>query len=144
MAALLPLPAVEGLECKTLKIYAFQAANVDVDLVRVRTRNVIGVNTADRTKIVLGRLGVELVEDYCIRGSEQAESFRLDNQMQKPFLGANRTITINDPFKVGGDLESDPAAMAASLISRHIYLVSDQLSAVSYQQQGHFISLADR
>jgi hypothetical protein len=133
MAVLLPLPTVEGLKRQTLEVHSFQAANVDIDLVRVRARNVIGVDTADRTKVVLGRPGIELIEGHCIGRSEQTELFRLDDEMEKPLLRANRTVASNDSFQVGSNLESHPAAMASSLIGWHRHLGSFQRSAISNQ-----------
>src|SRR5262249_44621521 len=98
MAALLPLSTVEELRCKTLEVHAFKAAHVDVNLVRVRARDVVRMNPAGWAKVVLGRLSVELVESHCVCWGEQAELPRFDDQMQKPFLGANRTVAIDDPF----------------------------------------------
>jgi len=129
MATLFPLAAVEGLRRKALQVHSFKAANVDIDLVWVRTWNVVGVNTADRAKVVFGGFGVELVKGYCICGSKQAELPGLNDQMQKSFLGANRTVAINDSVQVGRDLESHPSAMAASLIGWHRHLRSFQRSA---------------
>jgi hypothetical protein len=70
MAALFPLSAVEGLRRKTLEVYSFKTANVDIDLVRMRTRNVVGMNPTNGAKVVSGGLGIELVEGYRISGSK--------------------------------------------------------------------------
>jgi len=78
-----------------LEVHSFKTTDVDIDLVRMRTRNVVGMNSTDRAKVVFGGLGVELVEGYRISGSKQAELRRLDDQVEKPFLGANRTVAIN-------------------------------------------------
>src|SRR5262245_29883292 len=119
VAILLPLPAVEGLDREALQVHPFKAADIDVNLIRVRTRNVVGVNAADRTKVVFGGFGVELIKRDHLCGSKQAELPGLDDQVQEPFFAANRTIALNDPVQVGGDLEPHPPAMAASLIGWH-------------------------
>jgi hypothetical protein len=134
MTALFPFSAIEGLKRKTLEVHSFKTADVDIDLVRMRTRNVVRMNATNRAKIVFGGLGVELVEGYRISGSKQAELPRLDDQVEKPFLGANRTVAINYyPVQIGRNLESYLPAMASALIGWHRHLRSFQRSANSDQ-----------
>jgi hypothetical protein len=133
MAALFPLSAIEGLRGETLEVYSLKTADVDVDLVRMRTRNVVGMDPTDRAKVVLGGLGIELVEGYCVCRSQQAELPRLDDEMEKSFLGTNRAVAIDNAVELGRDLESHPPAMASALIGWHIHLSSFQRSALSPQ-----------
>jgi len=62
MSAFFPFPSVERLDRELLQVYPFKTADVDINLVRMRAGNVIRVNPTHRAKIMLGRLGIELVE----------------------------------------------------------------------------------
>ena len=94
MTASFPFPSVERLDRELLQVHPFETADVDIDLVGMRARNVIRVNPTHRTKIVLGSLGIELVERDLWLRSQKTKLSRIDNQVQKPFLRTDRTVTV--------------------------------------------------
>ena len=95
-------------------IDAVEAANVDVDLVRVRARHVERMNAAGGAEGVPRRAGVEPVSGQGIGAAQKFELLRRDDQMQQAFLGADRTIAVGDARKIRGDAKPHPAAMTTA------------------------------
>jgi hypothetical protein len=112
---------VEGLDLEAAEIDRRQTTDVDIDLVRVTTWHIEGVDATLRTKEVLGLPGIETVLAQVFPAAEQLETLRLHDQMQESLAPADRTVAVQDAriLKVRGDLEGHVAAMTATRISLH-------------------------
>ena len=89
--------------------------------VRVGSRHIESVNTAMAAECVLGGPRVELVSGELVLAAQQLKMFRRDDEMQKTFFGADRTVALDDVRQVGGDAKSNPPAMAAAFERSHAF-----------------------
>src|SRR6516165_6273184 len=94
---------VERIRPDLCQVDVVEAANVDAELVRVRSRHIEGVNAAMAAECVLGGQRVELVGGELVLAAQQLKMFRRDDEMQKTFFGADRTVALDDVRQVGGD-----------------------------------------
>ena len=97
------MPPVERIRPDLCQVDVVEAANVDAELVRVRSRHIEGVNAAMAAECVLGGQRVELVGGELVLAAQQLKMFRRDDEMQKTFFGADRTVALDDVRQVGGD-----------------------------------------
>src|SRR6516162_216999 len=97
------MPPVERIRPDLCQVDVVEAANVDAELVRVRSRHIEGVNAAMAAECVLGGQRVELVGGELVLAAQQLKMFRRDDEMQKNFFGADRTVALDDVRQVGGD-----------------------------------------
>jgi hypothetical protein len=72
------------------------------------------MHTAMFAKGVLRHLGVELIRGQIVLAAEQFELLRRDNQVQKAFLAAHRTVAIGHAVKIAGDAETNAPAMTTA------------------------------
>jgi len=96
------MPPVERIRPDLCQVDVVEAANVDAELVRVRSRHIEGVNAAMAAECVLGGQRVELVGGELVLAAQQLKMFRRDDEMQKTFFGADRTVALEDVRQVGG------------------------------------------
>jgi len=94
---------VEGVRPDFCQVDVVEAANVDAEFVRVGSRHVEGMNAAMAAECVLGGQRVELVGGELVLAAQQLKMFRRDDEMQKTFFGADRTVALDDVRQVGGD-----------------------------------------
>src|SRR5215207_9773942 len=111
----LPVAAVETFRRERQRAEIVEAAGVDVDLVRVRTRHVERMNAARPAEMMLGDLGVELVSREIGFTLQQLELFARHDQVPDAFLGADRTIADRYTAEIGRDAETHPAAVASAV-----------------------------
>ena len=86
----------------------------------MRTWNVIGVNATRRTEIVLGGFRVELIECDRFRRREEVKLFRLNDQMQKPLLRADRAVAVYNLREIRGHRKSHSTTMTTALVCWHM------------------------
>ncbi len=82
----LPIPAIEWARSDFGQINTFKATHIHVDLVRVRSRHIEGMNTAGSAESVLGHFGVEFVGSEFVFATQQLKAFGRHDEMQKSFL----------------------------------------------------------
>src|SRR6516165_4467815 len=80
------MPPVKRIRPDLCQVDVVEAANVDAELVRVRSRHIEGLSAAMATECVLGGQRVELVGGELVLAAQQLKMFRRDDEMQKPFL----------------------------------------------------------
>ena len=118
--AFFPFAAIERLHRHRFDGVAVDAAHVDADPIRMRTRNVEGFHAADRAEEVLGDVGIERVGRQRIAAADQLEAVRRHDEVQIPELAADGAIAVRD-LEVGrrDDLETNAAAMTTTGVGRH-------------------------
>src|SRR5512134_2377468 len=95
---LLPVPAVEMPDLDPLEVDALHAAQVHVDLVRVRARLVEGGDAAAPAEVVLRRAGPEPVGGEALGGGQQAEALARHVPVQVGLAPADRAVADLDPL----------------------------------------------
>src|SRR5689334_9871670 len=73
---------------------AIEAAYVDVDALRMRTRHIERLDPADATEAVSGRTGIKSILSQDFGAREQAKARRGHDQMQKTCHAADRAIAV--------------------------------------------------
>ena len=97
-ASSFPILTVEGQYFEAGQINAFKAADIDIYLVWMGTRDIERVNTANSAESVARDARVKHVGGK-VRFTLQKFEFRwVDDQVKETLFGADRTITIDDLF----------------------------------------------
>jgi hypothetical protein len=98
---------------------AVEAANVHVDVVRVRAGRVERVDAAALAEAVLGDARVELVHRERVGAREQGEALRRHDQVQDALLRAHRAVAVAGLELLDLDAEAHRAAMTAAFQGFH-------------------------
>src|SRR5882757_4931723 len=108
----LPVTAVEEpLGRQAGRVDVVQAAGIDADAVRVRTRDVEGVHAAMRTESVLRDTGAEGVGLERGLAAQQLEGGGVGTEVQDALLGADRAAAGRQEVEIDLGAESHLAAM---------------------------------
>src|SRR4029077_19158495 len=96
--------------------------DVDVDLIRIGARNVDRMDAAGGAEGMARRAGVEPVSGQRILAADEFERVGRDDEMQKAFLAAHRTIAFGHARKIAGHAKAHAPAMTASFVvlQRHL------------------------
>src|SRR5262245_8853508 len=109
-----PVPSIELLRRDRGRIDIVEATDIDVDLVRIRARDVERMYPAVAAERVLGHLGVELVGGQIVLAADELEQLPRHDQMQEALLAADRAVALGHTRKVGGDAKAHATTMASA------------------------------
>jgi hypothetical protein len=120
MNILFPALAIEARDSLRFYRTQVQAIDIDADAVRMRSRHVIGLDSAVATEDMLRHTGIKRINLNVILSADQPETVRRHEQMQVARHTADAAITIRY-FEVVGriDFEAHATAMTAAGMSRH-------------------------
>src|SRR5579884_2403181 len=116
---LLPVASVEVTVPQRCDIHVLQAADVHVDLVGRRARNVVRSASANRAEVMLRDAGVEGVGDNSVIRAEQPEALTRHDPVQVTLLRTDRTVALDRFLELALDLERNLSAMTSASISSH-------------------------
>ena len=118
----LPIAAIESVRLESGEIDAVEATDVDIDLIRIGARNVERMDAAGGAEGMARRAGVEPVSGQRILAADEFERVGRDDEMQKAFLAAHRTIAFGHARKIAGHAKAHAPAMTASFVvlQRHL------------------------
>src|SRR6516165_9544252 len=103
------MPPVERIRPDLCQVDVVEAANVDAELFRVRSRHIESMNAAMAAECVLGGQRVELVGGELVLAAQQLEMFWRDDEMQKTFFGADRAVALGE-FSFDQSRAGEPSA----------------------------------
>jgi hypothetical protein len=124
MGILFPVQTIKGYHghfCRSL----VETAQIDINTIRVRARNIEWLDTTGFTKTMLGDMGIEGVGTEVSLALQQAKLRARYDQVQMTAAGAYRTITV---FYVDlcwrVNFKSHRAAVAAALVNHGVLPIS--------------------
>jgi hypothetical protein len=109
-----PVAAVEEVNLKFRNIHAVEASDIYIDLIRIRTRYIERRYPANRAEVMLGGLGVEVIDGEIRLRRQQVEALALDDPVKVGLLGADRAIALACRGEFAVDFESDLAAVTSA------------------------------
>jgi hypothetical protein len=120
-----PVAAVEEVNLKFRNIHAVEAANIYIDLIRIRTRYIEGSYAANRAEVMLGGLGVEVIDGEIRLRRQQVEAIALDDPVKVGLLGADRAIASARRGEFAVDFEGDLATVTSAPIAHPLEAYRD-------------------
>ena len=112
---LFPVLAVEGFDGQSGDRARVQAADIDVDAVGIRARNIETLDPAHFAETMLGDAGVEGVLGQIVMAGDQPKPRRRHDQMPEAAHPAQRAIAfLHGEHRRRVDLENNAAAMTAA------------------------------
>jgi hypothetical protein len=87
------------------------------------------MNPTVAAKMMFGNLGIEGIGTQCICALQQRKSGGWDDEMNEPFLGTNRAVTINGCELFDLDLITNCTAVTSTLIN-HLYRSSCDVTSI--------------
>src|SRR5262249_5487941 len=124
---ILPMPAIERFHCERGEINVIETPHVDVDFVRIGPWHVKRMDPTHLAESVLRNLGVVLIGGKAVTAAYELELLWRHDQVEKPFLRADRAVAVGDTVEIGRHTETNAAAVAAALIrGRHLLILFEQ------------------
>src|SRR5216684_815069 len=111
----LPITSIERNHSERGRINSLDAAQVDIDFIRVRAWNVKRRDAASLAEMMLRDARVERIGRQLFPGCQQAEAFARYDPMEISLLRANRAVAFLHAIDLAFDLISDATAMASAL-----------------------------
>src|SRR4029077_12596733 len=119
--ALLPLPAIEALHVERRHVDTLDAADVHVDPVGMRARDVETRDPAVPTEVMLRGHRPEAIGREIVRAGEESKALTRDDVMEIALAAADRTVAFGHPapLEVRGHLEANAPAVTAPGMGPH-------------------------
>jgi len=111
-----PALSVEFFYLEVREVDAFEAAKVDHVLRGVGSWSVERRHAAVAAEEMTRDAGSELIGRKIFATEKHTKSFRSNEMMQVSLLTADRAVALARTRKIGGDLESDSAAVTAAIV----------------------------
>jgi hypothetical protein len=95
-----PVATIESRGLNTGEVDTGEAANIDVDLIRIGSRNIERVNATMAAENVFRRSRVELIGRKRFFATKQRELFGRYDEVKETLLGTDGAITFDNVSKV--------------------------------------------
>jgi hypothetical protein len=92
-----------------------EAPRIHVDLVRIRSRHIKGVNAAMPAECMFCGASVKTVSGQVLGAAQKLKLPGRHDEMQKAFFGADRAVALGHAGEISGDPKPDTAAVTAAL-----------------------------